>query len=826
MTIITAVNAQQTVGLFNNSTDAFDGYTLFTPQNSTETYLINNCGEKVHSWSSTYLPGLSCYLLENGILLRTGRVQGQGGGIGIVEMIDWNGNVIWSHSVSNSHGRQHHDVEYLPNGNILLIVWDERSQAEVEQTGSSTSNSSINSEQIVEIQPDLINGGATVVWEWKAWDHLIQDADVSKDDFGVVGDHPERIDINFLDHNSSDWLHFNGVDYNAEFDQIIISVHNFSEFWIIDHSTTTAQAAGTLGGTYGQGGDILYRWGNPQAYDQGSVNDQKLFLQHHTHWIENGLADEGKIILFNNQAGTPLNQNSSSVNVLEMPVDGNGFYTYNGGAYEPSDFDWTYEAANPTDFYSNIISGVQRLENGNTLICEGVGGRFFEIDADKNTVWEYINPVNDLGPMTQGDPIIENNVFRCTRNYSTYPGLLGETLIPMGYIESGSTFTCDLDVNPSTCNISDIFANDSTNAVCFEEIGNVRYCYTNNIPDHTYGPFGGNNSIEGQDFSYSMCRYPELGTEITELIEDPTSQGCGNGIIFGTSLQGVNYSPFARLYWVNPNTNEENLDWHVEADFLLNMDLNGGHVNAVNRYHYHTVALDYFTNDLNIDGSSHSPVLGYAADGFPIYYKYLYTDANNANSGITAFGSSYSLKSGTRPGDGIIAPDGLYDGLYLEDYEYIDAQSELNECGMRFGITPEYSGGTYYYVLTDNWPSIPRCLNGLYVDNSFRLGQNCPGSTATTDCGEEIITGMEILEDYLNISVHPNPASNFLHIQVKGGNEVEEIKDIKIFNTNAQLIYHSNYHEEVIDLQDANSGIYFIQLETIKGQLTKKFIIR
>ena len=122
----------------------------------------------------------------------------------------------------------------------------------------------------------------------------------------------------------------------------------------------------------------------------------------------------------------------------------------------------------------------------------------------------------------------------------------------------------------------------------------VRKCYTNNIPGHAYGPFSGNNSIEGQDFEYSMCLYPNLGAGITELIEDPNSNGCGNGIIFGTSMQGVNYSPFARLYWVNPNTLEENLDYHVEADFILNMDLNGGHVNAVNRYHYHNIALDYF----------------------------------------------------------------------------------------------------------------------------------------------------------------------------------------------------------------------------------------
>lgn len=279
---------------------------------------------------------------------------------------------------------------------------------------------------------------------------------MSKDDFGVIADSPERIDINFLNHNSTDWLHFNGVDYNAEFDQIILSVHNFSEFWIIDHSTTLAEATGSTGGTFGQGGDILYRWGNPQAYDQGGFLDQKLHLQHHTHWIPAGLPDEGKIILFSNQVGS--SPNYSTVNIVDLPVDQNGFYSYSGGSYGQTDFDWTYQASTPSDFYSNIISGAERLENGNTLICEGVGGRFFEIDTSGTTVWEYINPVNDLGPMAQNTVPSSNNVFRCSRYTPDYSGLSGQTLTPQGYIETGSTFTCDL--YPSTANI-EIFEENS-----------------------------------------------------------------------------------------------------------------------------------------------------------------------------------------------------------------------------------------------------------------------------------------------------------------------------------------------------------------------------
>lgn len=435
---------QQTVGLFLNTPASFDGYTLFGPQHSKETFLINNCGEKVHSWTSQYYPGLSSYLMENGTLLHTGRIPGMGGGSGIVEMLDWNSNVIWSYSVSQTHGRQHHDIELLPNGNILLIVWDKRTQNEVIQAGSSTTTNYINSEQIVEIQPDLVNGGGTVVWEWKAWDHLIQDADATKDNYGIVGDHPEKIDVNFLNHNSTDWLHANGIDYNAELDQIILSVRSFNEFWIIDHSTTMAEASSSSGGTYGKGGDLLYRWGNPQAYHQGSSSDQKLFLQHDTQWIADSLEHGGEILVYNNQAGTPVNQNYSAVHSIQLPVNSAGEYTYTSGAYLPQTYNWTYQAPIPTDFYSNIISGVQRLANGNTLICQGVGGRFFEVTSNGELVWEYINPVNDLGVVNQGDPHGDNHVFRCVRYAVDFPGFNGQNLESQGHIESGTTSNCML----------------------------------------------------------------------------------------------------------------------------------------------------------------------------------------------------------------------------------------------------------------------------------------------------------------------------------------------------------------------------------------------
>ena len=986
--------AQQTVGLFENLEGSYDGYTLFSTQYSETTFLINNCGEKVHSWTSNYLPGLSSYLLENGILMRTGRAFSPGGGIGIVEMLDWNSNVVWSHSVSDTHGRQHHDIELLPNGNILLIVWDERTQDEVSLMGSLTANTSINSEQIIEIQPDLVNGGASVVWEWKAWDHLIQDSDSQIDNFGVIENSPERIDINFLNLNSTDWLHFNGVDYNEEFDQIIISVRNFNEFWIIDHSTTTSAASGSTGGTYGKGGDLLYRWGNPQAYNQGTTADQKLFLQHHTHWIPEGLIDEGKILLFNNQVGSAPNY--STVNIVDLPVDSEGNYTYTGGSYGPVDFDWTYQAPNPSDFYSNIQSGAERLGNGNTLICEGVEGRFFEIDTDGNKVWEYVNPVDDQGSMEQFTETTMNTVFRCTRYAPDYPGLNGQALSPQGYIETGSTHTCELfglicidpeadnyleeqnciysesqtlvlnegwslfstyllpdnlalesifepiledvviikdnigmvylpelsfngigdltmgqgyqikmdisqdlsilgqaiipsdypielvngwnligylnntpddlttvltdileeiiivkdelgsaylpdwdfngigDMHPgkgyqlkinsdqslvysplfTLCDPVSIFANQTTNAFCYEVDEYVRTCYTNNIPTHTYGPFGGGNTIASQEFEYNMCLYPSLSTNSTPLSLQTSTQGCAGGVVFGVSEKGINYSPYARLFWVNPETQEENTDFEIEASFTLNMDLNGGHVNTVQRYHYHEIPTEYFAENPNITPNNHSPILGYAADGFPIYYKNVYTNPLDANSGIVDLSSSYSLKSGSRSGDGLSSPDGQYDGMYIQDYEYVEGLSELDECGGRYGLTPDYPNGTYYYVLTDNWPNIPRCLKGAYIDNSFKIGPNCPDSEASLNCSQEELSDADVgLFKFEN--------QNFLIFNMNRKTQ-KKLHKISVLSIEGEVLYESETYQNEVLLKDTSHDYVFIQIRWDDQELIKK----
>ncbi|PUB79021.1 MAG: hypothetical protein DBO99_04965 [gamma proteobacterium symbiont of Ctena orbiculata] len=372
-----------------------EGYNLYAPLDSTTTYLIDNEGSPVHAWVSDYRPGNAVYLLENGELLHTGNLGNgrfdAGGAGGVVETLDWDGGVTWEYRYSSSSYLQHHDVEMLPNGNLLMIAWQSKSEAEAIAAGRDPSlltEGELWPDSVIEVRPTGADSGE-IVWQWHSWDHLVQEYDPGKSNYGAVADHPELIDLNHAMNGSADWHHINAIDYNAELDQILLTVHNFSEVWIIDHSTTTAEAAGHTGGNSGRGGDLLYRWGNPRAYGAGSSDDQRLFLPHDAEWIEAGYPGAGNLLIFNNGGGRPEG-NYSSVEEITPPLEGDGSYTYlAGAAFGPDETVWSYSAETPTDFYAMNISGQQRLANGNTLICDGPGAYFFEVTSSGETVWDY-----------------------------------------------------------------------------------------------------------------------------------------------------------------------------------------------------------------------------------------------------------------------------------------------------------------------------------------------------------------------------------------------------------------------------------------------------
>jgi len=438
------ISANQTVGLIYQTAQAFSGYTLFAPIHSTNTYLIDMDGKLVHTWDSKYTPGQSVYLLDNGTLLRSIHISNlQGPAGGGIQKIAWDGTLLWDFRYLSDTCIPHHDIRSLPNGDILMICWDIKTKEEAIAAGRNPallSQVNLWSEKIVEIKPDGLNGG-TLVWEWDLWDHLIQDFDPSKANYGVVADHPELVDINFGG-NGSDWIHANAVDYNPKLDQIMISAHNMGEIWIIDHSTTTKEAASNTGGISGNGGGLIYRWGNPQVYRAGTSKDQKLFAQHNANWITNGLPGAGNILIFNN-GDNRQDGNYSSVDEITPLVDAQGHYTLtSGSAYGPADLTWTYKAKNPTDFFADKISGAQRLPNGDTLICHGPLGTFFEVTSEGEIVWEYINPVTGSAITAQGIKIPSdpgggtmNACFRATCFAATDPALADSDLTPGATIE-------------------------------------------------------------------------------------------------------------------------------------------------------------------------------------------------------------------------------------------------------------------------------------------------------------------------------------------------------------------------------------------------------
>lgn len=468
----------QTGGLLLNASGAFEGLNLYAPLSSGTTYLMDNEGRYVHSWESEYRPGNQAYLRPNGNLLRAGSYGHDGngtfhgGGAGYrVEEFTWEGEEIWDFVYASDQYLMHHDIEPLPNGNVLILAWEMKTKQEAVAAGrnpESLRDGELWPDHIIEVKPIRPNGGE-IVWEWHLWDHLVQDLDATKDNYGDVAAHPELVDIEapgfWMDRMSpelmeqleaqgylgsedrqaqlqqnprgaiADWLHINSIAYNPEHDLIALSVLGNNELWVLDHSTTTEEARGRTGGRYGKGGDLLYRWGNPLAYRRGTESDQQLFSQHDVHWIPEGRPGAGDILVYNNGPGRPGGSYSSVIQITPPFTEEKGFVLGEGTAWGPAKPTWEYTAPNKRDFFSPNISGAQRLPNGNTLICAGASGTFFEVTPDKEVVWRYVNVANPQprrrdaqgSPRPSGGPR-GGGVFRVYRFAPDYPAFQGRDL--------------------------------------------------------------------------------------------------------------------------------------------------------------------------------------------------------------------------------------------------------------------------------------------------------------------------------------------------------------------------------------------------------------
>ena len=406
----------------------YEGFTLFSiyPSHDTKkSYLIANDETIINTWEHNRGPASMPYLLPDSSVIYPYKIESpsmEAGGVGGgIQKIKWDGTIVWDFTFSDTKYQHHHDIEVLPSGNILVIVWERKDDLEAFAAGRQMLNvmNEFWPPAILELETETGN----IVWEWHAWNHLIQDVNSSLANFGNISEHPELIDINYGvigDGNANaDWMHINSIDYNRQLDQIVISSRNMNEFYIIDHSTTTEESATQTGGIYNKGGGILYRWGNPEVYKRGGSEDRKLFGQHDVSWIESGYPGGGGLIIYNNGLGRPEGQYSTVDVVTPIIAEDGHYYISPNSSFPPEELSWTYGGIDL--FYSGRQSGAQRLANGNTLVTVAYSNRIFEVTLEKEIVWDYTFSNNSIAiPRARkyGIEYLNSNYLKNLKNHS------------------------------------------------------------------------------------------------------------------------------------------------------------------------------------------------------------------------------------------------------------------------------------------------------------------------------------------------------------------------------------------------------------------------
>lgn len=245
--------------------------------------------------------------------------------------------------------------------------------------------------------------------------------------------------------------------------------------------------------------------------------------------------------------------------------------------------------------------------------------------------------------------------------------------------------------------------------------GTERSVRSNAIPDHSVGPFptsGNPNSIAEQRYAFQLPVRPQPAPQITWLHHPAGTQGAPNQP-FGIALNGVLFDPGTAEFWQG----DRELGWNYEAlggAVPLGLDEHHAHVQPNGAYHYHGLPKPVM-DQLALAPDQHSPLVGWAADGFPIYALRGHADPQNAASPMKTLRSSYALKPGQRPAPPQ-GPGGAHDGAFVQDYVFVPGHGDLDECNGRFGITPDFPEGTYAYFLTAEWPVIPRGFRGTPVN--------------------------------------------------------------------------------------------------------------
>jgi hypothetical protein len=455
--------------LFYDKAKALNGYTLFGVGN--RSFLLDMEGRVVHTWPV----GTNPHLLDNGHIVDASK-DDPSGFQGFKE-VDWDGKTVWEYTEKREDYAPHHD---------WVRIFNKKLNA---PTTLYIANRSITPEQAIAAGADPRKGPyregqmdavvevdmqGNIIWEWWFFDHTVQDVDPAKPNYvgpgKTMADYPGRINLNMPGRPlKRDWLHCNSLDYSAESGHLVINSVQ-GELYVIDHDGTfvagdpkasTTKAASPAG-------DFLYRFGDPARYAQGdpprvlenwdsaTSGHKQMGGSHDAQWIRPGLTGAGHLLVFNN--GQYLFQRTPQSSILEInpfldasgrdtgkyvnpPETGYRRETYDRDTHnEPrwisKQVVWSYRSINSHGFFSHIGSSGQRLPNGNTFICSDTEGHFFEVTADGQLAWEYINPVTRDGAVkVLGDVLpMTNSVFRAYRYGPDHPAFQGRDLTPKGTI--------------------------------------------------------------------------------------------------------------------------------------------------------------------------------------------------------------------------------------------------------------------------------------------------------------------------------------------------------------------------------------------------------
>ena len=759
--------AQNTIGVTEFQPDLVDeGYTLIYPHNQPNVYLLDLCGEVVHEWTNadTLRPGNVAYLQENGDIVMTYRPQvfssdpiWAGGGGATIERRTWDNDVLWSYTLNDSTGRFHHDIEVKPNGNVFAIAWEHVDAEEAILAGRDSAlvpEDGLWSEMVLELSPDGM-GGADVVWEWHAWDHLVQDLDPSKDNHGIVSENPDKIDVNYgtPSNQASDWLHINAIDYNPYFEHLLLSVPTFDELWIIDYNNFTP-------------GTLLWRWGNPEAYDMGTEADKQLFYQHDCHWVYDHVTlnnpDFGKIAVFNNRVPSEDGSTHSAVHLLNpsyTDYDNNFATDFDSGTFLPANFDWSYVA--PDSIYSSGLSSFQRLENGNSLICYGRWGDTREITPDGELVWRYKTPLVNAGgfasAVSQGtEPSINQNMtFRAHRYPSDFAAFTGVDLMPQGVLE----------LDPSPLEACAVIEGCMDMMACnYDSTATVSDSCIYFVPDY------------GSTFEFV------LGTLEPEL-------GCNGGYAVSESLPVTLTETEGGLTWVFDEGVAQTL---IDNGFGIVVD------------DLTTQTLSLCGSDMNVaDSFGNNYTLSYDSTGYinPVYNGYLAPVENFGFGCGFEFACNYD-------------PCALYD---FELCEFLEVTVETTtDSGLGNGsATATVTGGTepYTYAWFES-DVVDAFADGMSVDSLLAgdyevLAVDSTGCIGSTEFVIDAVDGIETAP--MTWAVFPNPVTDQLQVRINTPGQGH----ITLTDLNGREVFQRVVNDTriTLDLSEVPAGAYLLQYE-------------